>query len=91
MGLTIRADRLNSPVNNFPLTLVRYVAVPSERELSRPPISNDPIFCRVSILDARDAVSIPTRRLFGRHGSRYFVDDRRVNFTSLARGVSYDG
>ena len=42
--------------------------------------------CRVSRLDARNAVSIPSRRLFGRHGSRRFGHDLRVMFTSLARG-----
>ena len=42
--------------------------------------------CRVSGLDACNAVSIPPRRLFGRHGSRRFGHDLRVIFTSLARG-----
>ena len=34
--------------------------------------------CRVSILNARDAVSIPPRRLFGRHGSGRFGHYLRV-------------
>ena len=44
--------------------------------------------CRVSRLDARNVVSIPPRRLFGRHGSGRFGHDLRIIFTSffLARG-----
>ena len=42
--------------------------------------------CRVSRLDACKSVSIPPRRLFGRHGSRRFRHDQRVICTSLARG-----